>query len=56
MSIKKKIYLFLLIITGLVYIILPEITGNNNIQTRIFVIIPFTFFALFISSSDEKNN
>lgn len=56
MNKKRKIYLFLLIITALVFFILPQITGNYDIKTRSFGIIPFVFFVLFIFSSDKKSD
>ncbi|SUM58426.1 Uncharacterised protein [Staphylococcus microti] len=52
---KRKVYLILLIVTALCYFILPEITGNYHIATRTFGIIPFTFFVLFILSSDKED-
>lgn len=56
MNKKRKIYLLLLIVTAIAFFILPQITGNYNIVTRSFGIIPFTFFALFIFSSDKNHN
>ncbi|WP_228518213.1 hypothetical protein [Staphylococcus chromogenes] len=56
MNKKRKIYLFLLIVTALAFFILPQITGNYDIITRSFGIIPFGFFVLFIFSSDKKSD
>lgn len=56
MSKKRKIYLILLTITAISFFILPQITGNYSIITRSFGIIPFTFFVLFMFSSDKKSD
>lgn len=52
MNVKRKVYLILLIFTALIAFMLPEITGHNTILIRSFEWIPFTFFVLFILSSD----
>ncbi|UEX90171.1 hypothetical protein [Staphylococcus ratti] len=56
MAKKRKVYLILLIITALAVYALPQITGNYHFSTRVFEIIPFIFFVLFLFSSDDKQD
>ncbi|UXR78222.1 MULTISPECIES: hypothetical protein [unclassified Staphylococcus] len=52
---RRKVYLILLIVTFILFkLVLPEITGNYNFITRLFGVIPFVFFILFICSRDKK--